>query len=386
MDFYKDYQDKLRLSNSTLGIDKEPIETEPGWYLIPGFSRYRISKDYQLLDKFNGDIIKPSMRMNDYPVVTIAYDENRMKKKSCDFHRLVALAFIPVPEKEFGERIEVDHVDGTRTNYKVENLEWVTKTVNYKRGRITARARTNGTIYRVINKVTGGDMLVKSIEDACHMVGVDKPTALESIELCGRYFGTPGWLIIEIDIEKCSGYRNPIYVCDYVDGSGFICKSFTDAMDLTSVSKSGIETSLKSSLLPECGYVKGYKFFRVGAVPDKIEKVTMGEALFWTYIRRYHQYTTINTNGYLVYNPETNKVYPAISLDDIAYRMNVSYDAKVMAECSKTSSAFRGHIIVPIYKRTKSGRVLPNVTEQYHIFMKTFDGEYILKNGNFKDS
>lgn len=386
MDFYKDYHDKLRLSNGTLGIDKEPIETEPGWYLIPGFSRYRISKDYRLLDTFNGDIIRPSMRMNDYPIVTIAYDENRMKKKHCDFHRLVALAFLPVPEKEYGERIEVDHLDGGRTNFKVENLEWVTKTVNYKRGRVMARARTTGTIYRVVNKMTGSDQLVRTIDEACHLVGVDKPEVLESIELCDRYYGKDGWLIIEINIEDASGYRNPIYVCDYVDGSGFICKSFTDAIDLTSVSKSGIETSLKNSLLPECGYVKGYKFFRVGAVPDKIEKVSMGEALFWSYIRHYHQYTTINTNGYLVYCPKTNKAYPAISLDDIAYRMGAFYDHKKMMRCAKTSEMFINHVIVPIYKRTKKGRVMPTLTEQYHIFMKTFNGQLILNNGNFRDS
>ena len=50
MNFYSQYQDKLRVSNGVLGIDKEPIEVEEGWYLIPGYSRYLISKDYKLKD------------------------------------------------------------------------------------------------------------------------------------------------------------------------------------------------------------------------------------------------------------------------------------------------------------------------------------------------
>ena len=160
---YNSYSGKLRFSNGILGIDKEPIEVDEGWYLIPGYSRYLISKDYKLTDTFTGNIVLPSMRMNDYPVVYIANDDDRMKCKKVDFHRLVALAFLPVPTEEYGERIEVDHIDGTRTNYKLENLEWVTKTTNYKLGRVASKSNSVGIIYRVVNKFNGTDCLLSNL-------------------------------------------------------------------------------------------------------------------------------------------------------------------------------------------------------------------------------
>lgn len=198
---YNSYSGKLRFSNGILGIDKEPIEVEEGWYLIPGYSRYLISKDYKLKDTFTGNIVLPSMRMNDYPVVYIANDDDRMKCKKVDFHRLVALAFLPVPTEEYGERIEVDHTDGTRTNYKLENLEWVTKTTNYKRGRVASKANSVGIIYRVVNKFNGTDCLRANLDEVSKLVGVQPSIMDVQISRSGRYSNMSGWVVIEINLE-----------------------------------------------------------------------------------------------------------------------------------------------------------------------------------------
>ena len=63
--------------------------------------------------------VKPVL-VRGYPVVFIPY------RKDCLIHRLVAEAFIPNP---LGLK-DVDHIDGNRTNSRVENLRWVSHKEN----------------------------------------------------------------------------------------------------------------------------------------------------------------------------------------------------------------------------------------------------------------
>lgn len=94
------------------------------WKLIDGDDRYYVSNlgNVKTIDYNHQQIeknLKPVIRNNGYKYVAI-------NKKQLAVHRLVAMAFIENNDnKPF-----VNHVDGDKTNNKVENLEWCTAKEN----------------------------------------------------------------------------------------------------------------------------------------------------------------------------------------------------------------------------------------------------------------
>lgn len=71
------------------------------------------------------------------------------RKKKMYIHRLVAQAFIPNPDN----LPQINHIDETRINNKVENLEWCTAkhNVNYGRRSILFAAKVAKSVFRVEN-------------------------------------------------------------------------------------------------------------------------------------------------------------------------------------------------------------------------------------------
>lgn len=58
-----------------------------------------------------------------YPYVCLYKNS---KKKNCTIHRLLAKAFIPNPKNKH----QINHINGNRKDYRLENLEWVTQCEN----------------------------------------------------------------------------------------------------------------------------------------------------------------------------------------------------------------------------------------------------------------
>lgn len=71
-----------------------------------------------------GRILKPYIQRG-YAHVVFSVSN---KKKTYKVHRLVAKTFIPNPE----EKPQVDHINGIRSDNRVENLRWVTHPENMK--------------------------------------------------------------------------------------------------------------------------------------------------------------------------------------------------------------------------------------------------------------
>lgn len=93
-----------------------PVNGGEGRYLISSFGRlWGIRKKR---------FIKPYC--NEWGYFSYGSIDNFGKRKCWLLHRLVGIAFIPNPDK----KSEINHINGIKTDNKIDNLEWVTSKEN----------------------------------------------------------------------------------------------------------------------------------------------------------------------------------------------------------------------------------------------------------------
>ena len=103
--------------DQTTEIWKKINEFE-GCYLVSNLGRI---KSYKV--SINGKILKSNTNRLGYIYFSLT---KNLCLRSFTIHRLVALAFIPNPEN----RPQVNHINGVKSDNRVENLEWATISEN----------------------------------------------------------------------------------------------------------------------------------------------------------------------------------------------------------------------------------------------------------------
>lgn len=86
------------------------------------FPNYFINREGVIIGK-RGKPLVPRNNVDGYPVVCIRHNGKRHCKR---VHRLLAQTFLPNPEK----LPVVNHLDGNKENYSLDNLEWTTGKAN----------------------------------------------------------------------------------------------------------------------------------------------------------------------------------------------------------------------------------------------------------------
>ena len=111
------------------------IDDMNGYYQISNLGNVKSFITLKQNKKENGQILKPYK-------ITKGYFAVSLFKKDYRIHQLVAKHFIPNPNN----LPQVNHIDGDKSNNKVENLEWVTNRENvthfFKSGQMSCIQKT----------------------------------------------------------------------------------------------------------------------------------------------------------------------------------------------------------------------------------------------------
>ncbi len=117
-----------------------PVVGYEGYYEVSSLGRVRGVDRKDARGAFRPGIIRKT-RIDKRTGYEYVYLRKDGAEKNCTVHRLVAQAFIPIPDGE----VEVNHINENRTDNRAENLEWVTRAQNSNHGHHNERLKRSTT-------------------------------------------------------------------------------------------------------------------------------------------------------------------------------------------------------------------------------------------------
>ena len=116
------------------------MKEKKDWVLIKDFPSYEIHKNNGIRNKATQKFIKGRNWIG-YPKVTLMRNGKKHERR---IHKLVAEHFIPNPNK----LAVVNHKDSDRSNYKYDNLEWMSQSDNMKHRWMTEKMGVQKNKYK----------------------------------------------------------------------------------------------------------------------------------------------------------------------------------------------------------------------------------------------
>lgn len=158
----------------------------PGYYEISGFSNYCINKNSDILIKSKNRIINQykcynsgtSKKETGYYLRVTMYDDDK-KLRSITVHRLMALTF-KFPKNGI-KNLQVNHIDGVKSNNTIENLEWITCKKNIKLANIYYGTRVKIPV-QLKHKLDGKIINFETVGEAAKFLNIHRTTLISRLE------------------------------------------------------------------------------------------------------------------------------------------------------------------------------------------------------------
>lgn len=141
----------LRYRCGMLMVFQKPIIYKEGYRVIPGLTRYAISKEGVVISIISGKKISVRNYEDHYSSVTM-YDADKGVYRSVYLHILLARAWLHNPNPDI--LLFVNHLNGKKNDHRLSNLEWVDSSSNVRHAKVfgltadNIKCRTYDTVSR----------------------------------------------------------------------------------------------------------------------------------------------------------------------------------------------------------------------------------------------
>lgn len=158
---------------------------------IVGFPMYTLHKDGRIYSKYSKKYLSPVVDTTGYPIVSLINECGKFKKS---VHRFVAEHFLDNPEG----KPQVNHKDGNKANFALDNLEWSTASENsrhaYEMGltKVRDEKRYKGVVKTCL---TTGEVVEEyaSVTLAAKLMGLRQPNITKVCKGVRKSAGGFGW-------------------------------------------------------------------------------------------------------------------------------------------------------------------------------------------------